>query len=222
MKVSAIIMAAGSGSRFGEKKQFKLLKGIALYLYSLNKFLLCEDINEVILVVPENRLAGIKKDIAKIKKTKKVLVISGGIKRQDSVKNGLLSVSNKSQLVCLHDGARPFVSEKLIKQAIIACSKNDGAIVAHPNFDTLKICEGGYVKKTIDRTNVWMAQTPQVFWKIKLLQSIAISEKKNMEVTDESSMMESLGYKVSVVPGDHCNFKITSREDWERAVNLIA
>ena len=79
MNVSAIIMAAGSGSRFGEKKQFKLLKGIALYFYSLNKFLLCENINEIILVVPESRLVEIKKEIANIKKTKKVYVISGGL-----------------------------------------------------------------------------------------------------------------------------------------------
>jgi len=215
-------MAAGSGSRFGEQKQFKLLKGKALYLYSLNKFLLCEDINEVILVVPESKLSGIKEEIAKIKKTKKILVVRGGFRRQDSVKNGLLHVSNKSQLVCIHDGARPFVTEKLINQAIVSCSKNDGAIVANPNFDTLKICEKGYVKKTMDRNSVWMAQTPQVFWKIKLLNAIAASEKKNMEVTDESSMMESLGYKVSVVLGDYSNFKITSREDWERAENIIA
>ena len=215
-------MAAGSGSRFGEKKQFKLLKGTALYFYSLNKFLFCDNISEIILVVPKSRLVEIKKEVTNIKKTKKVYVISGGLRRQDSVKNGLLSVSTKSQLVCIHDGARPFVSEKLIKQSIIACSKNDGAIVANPNFDTLKICEKGYVKKTMDRNGVWMAQTPQVFWKIKLLNAIAASEKKNMDVTDESSMMESLGYKVSVVPGDYSNFKITSREDWERAVNIIA
>ena len=215
-------MAAGSGSRFGEKKQFKLLKGRALYFYSLNKFLLCENVSEIILVVPKSRLVEIKKEIVNIKKTKKIKVVSGGHRRQDSVKNGLLSVSTKSQLVCIHDGARPFVSEKLIKQSIIACSKNDGAIVANPNFDTLKTCERGYVKKTIDRNNVWMAQTPQVFWKTKLLHAVAISEKKNMEVTDESSMMESLGYKVCVVRGDYNNFKITSREDWERATNKIA
>ena len=214
-------MAAGSGSRFGEKKQFKLLKGIALYFYSLNKFLLCENVSEIILVVPESRLVEIKKEIANIKKTKKVYVISGGCRRQDSVKNGLLSVSAKSQLVCIHDGARPFVSEKLIKKSIIACSRSDGAIVAKPNFDTLKICKKGYVKKTIDRNNVWMAQTPQVFWKTKLLHAITVSEKKNMEVTDESLMMESLGYKISVVRGDHNNFKITCREDWERAVSII-
>ena len=78
------------------------------------------------------------------------------------------------------------------------------------------------MKKTIDRKNVWMAQTPQVFWKTKLLHAIAISEKKNIEVTDESSIMESLGYKVCVVRGDYNNFKITSREDWERAANIIA
>ena len=221
MSVSAIIMAAGSGSRFGGKKQFKLLKGISLYFYSLNKFLLCKDVNEIILVVPESKLAQIKKEIANIKKTKKILVISGGHRRQDSVKNGLLSVSNKSKLVCIHDGARPFVSEKLIKQSIIACSKNDGAIVANPNFDTLKTCKRGYVKQTIGRNNVWMAQTPQVFWKIKLLDAISIFEKKDMKVTDESSMMESLGYKISVVRGDHNNFKITCREDWERAVSII-
>ena len=221
MNVSAIIMAAGSGSRFGEKKQFKLLKGIALYLYSLNKFLLCENVSEIILVVPESRLVEIKKEIANIKKTKKVYVISGGYRRQDSVKNGLLSVNAKSQLVCIHDGARPFVSEKLIKKSIIACSKNDGAIVANPNFDTLKTCERGYVKKTIDRNNVWMAQTPQVFWKTKLLKAIKFSEKNNVKMTDESSMMESLGFKVSVVQGDYNNFKITSHEDWDRAVNTI-
>ncbi len=215
-------MAAGSGSRFGEKKQFKLLGGVALYFYSLNKFLLCKDIKEIIIVVPESRLAGIRKEVANIKKTKKILVISGGCRRQDSVKNGLSSVSENSQLVCIHDGARPFVSEKLIKQTIIACSNNDGAIVANPNFDTLKICEKGYVKKTIDRNNVWMVQTPQVFWRIKLLNAIDFSEEKNMEATDESSMMESLGYKVSVVQGDCNNFKITTRKDWERAAKIIA
>ncbi len=222
MNVSGIIMAAGSGSRFGEKKQFKLLKGMALYFYSLNKFLLCENINEIILVVPKSRVVDVKKEVANIKKTKKILVVSGGDRRQDSVKNGLSFVNNKSQLVCLHDGARPFVSESLIKKSIIACAKNDGAIVANPNFDTLKTCEKGYVKKTISRNNVWMAQTPQVFWKIKLLDAISISERNNMEVTDESSMMESLGYKVSVVEGDYNNFKITSRKDWERAANIIA
>ncbi len=164
----------------------------------------------------------VKNDIKiKPKGKKKILVISGGFRRQDSVKNGVLSSSKKSELVCIHDGARPFVSEKLIYQSINACLNNDGAIAANPNFDTLKTCVSGYVKKTIDRDNVWMAQTPQVFWKTKLLQAIKFSEKNNVKMTDESSMMESLGFKVSVVQGDYNNFKITSHEDWERAENAI-
>ena len=169
MKVSAIILAAGSGSRFGEKKQFKQLKGVELYKYSLYKFLNCSDINEIILAVPENKLVDVKTGIRSVKASKNILVVSGGPSRQESVKNSVSAASQHSDLVCIHDSARPFISEALIKQSINACSSNDGAIVAIPNYDTIKICVSGYVEKTIDRNNVWMAQTPQVFWKTKLL-----------------------------------------------------
>ena len=221
MKVSAIILAAGSGSRFGEKKQFKQLKGIELYKYSFNKFLNCSEINEIVLAVPENRLADVKMEIGSIKASKSILVVSGGPSRQESVKNSVLSTSKNSDLVCIHDGARPFISETLIKQSINACSGNDGAIVAIPNYDTIKICVGGHVERTIDRNDVWMAQTPQVFWKTKLLKAIDFSENNNAKMTDESSMMESLDFQISVVKGNVNNFKITSPEDWERASNLV-
>ena len=221
MNVSAIIMAAGSGSRFGEKKQFKQLKGIELYKYSFNKFLNCSDINEIVLAVPMNRVADMKLEIGAIKASKDISVISGGLSRQESVKNSVSATSQHSDLVCIHDSARPFISEALIKQSINACSSNDGAIVAIPNYDTIKTCVSGYVEKTIDRNNIWMAQTPQVFWKAKLLKAIDFSEKNNAEVTDESSMMESLNFQVFVVEGNANNFKITSPEDWERASNLV-
>ena len=221
MKVSAIILAAGSGNRFGEKKQFKQLKDVELYRYSFNKFLNCSDINEVILAVPEDRLSDVKMEIASVKASKKILVVCGGPSRKESVKNSVLSTSQHADLVCIHDAARPFISENLIKQSISACASNDGAIVAIPNYDTIKVCVGGYVEKTIDRNDVWMAQTPHVFWKSKLLQAIDFSEKNNAEVTDESSMMESLNFQIFVVKGNVNNFKITSPEDWERALNLI-
>ena len=221
MKVSAIILAAGSGSRFGEKKQFKQLKGVELYKYSLNKFLNCSLINEIVLAVPESRLADVKIQIESIKALKNILVVSGGPSRQVSVKNSVSAVSQHSDLVCIHDSARPFISEALIKQSINACLSNDGAIVAIPNYDTIKTCVSGYVEKTIDRNNTWMAQTPQVFWKTKLLKAIDFSEKNNATTTDESSMMESLDFKISVVKGNANNFKITFPEDWERASNLV-
>lgn len=221
LKVSAIILAAGSGSRFGGEKQFKKLKGVELYKYSFNKFLNCSDINEIVLAVPEDRLAYVKMEIESIKSSKNLLVASGGPSRQESVKNSVLATSQHSDLVCIHDGARPFFSEALIKQSINACLSNDGAIVAIPNYDTIKTCVKGYVEKTIDRNDVWMAQTPQVFWKTKLLKAIDFSEKSNAKVTDESSMMESLDFQISVIKGNANNFKITSPEDWERASNLV-
>ena len=221
MKVSAIILAAGSGSRFGGKKQFKQLKGVELYKYSFYKFLNCSDINEIVLAVPKNRLADLKIEIGSIKAPKNVLVVSGGASRQESVKNSVLATSQHSDLVCIHDGARPFISENLIKQSINACYSNDGAIVAIPNYDTIKTCVRGYVDKTIDRNDVWMAQTPQVFWKSKLLEAIDFSEKNNAKMTDESSMMEALNFQISVIKGNANNFKITSPEDWERASNLV-
>ena len=221
MKVSAIILAAGSGSRFGGKKQFKQLKGVELYKYSFYKFLNCSDINEIVLAVPKNRLADLKIEIGSIKAPKNVLVVSGGASRQESVKNSVLATSQYSDLVCIHDGARPFISENLIKQSINACYSNDGAIVAIPNYDTIKTCVRGYVDKTIDRNDVWMAQTPQVFWKSKLLEAIDFSEKNNAKMTDESSMMEALNFQISVIKGNANNFKITSPEDWERASNLV-
>ena len=221
MKVSAIILAAGSGSRFGEKKQFKLLKGIELYKYSFYKFLDCSDINEIVLAVPENRLADVKTEIGSLKVSKNILIVSGGPSRQESVKNSVLSTSQHADLVCIHDSARPFISENLIKESLNACASNDGAIVAIPNYDTIKTCVRGYVEKTIDRNDVWLAQTPQVFWRSKLLQAIDFSERNNVEVTDESSMMEYLDFQISVVKGNANNFKITSPEDWERASNLV-
>jgi len=221
LKVSAIILAAGSGSRFGEKKQFKKLKGLELYKYSLNKFLNCSNINEIVLAVPANSLADMKMKVEAIKSSKNISVVSGGPSRQESVKNSILATCQHSDLVCIHDSARPFVSETLITQSINACLSNDGAIVAIPNYDTIKTCVRGYVQKTIGRNDVWLAQTPQVFWKTKLLKAIDSSEKNNAKTTDESSLMESLNFQISVVKGNANNFKITSPEDWERASNLV-
>ena len=214
-------MAAGSGSRFGEQKQFKQLKGVSLYYYSLRQFLLCNEIHEIILVVPEARINKTQKEITSIKTKKKIIVTGGGKKRQESVKKGVLYTSDITELVCIHDGARPFVSKKLIKKSIDPCSKNDGAIIALPNYDTLKICVEGYIKKTIDRENTWRAQTPQTFRKMKLLDAFAYAEKNELCITDEASIMEALGFRISVVHGHYNNFKITSPMDWERAENII-
>ena len=216
MNISAIITAAGFGHRFGEKKQFKLLNKKPLYQYSLNVFLQSDMIDEIILVVPIENKKVIKQDLRKFSQ-KKIKVISGGTSRIDSVKKGVISSSSNSELVVIHDAARPFVTKNLIKESIIACRKADGSIIALPTVDTVKYSSSNIIEKTINRKHVWLAQTPQAFNKKKLLLAYKNILNHNFNFTDESSIMEKMGFKISIVIGSENNFKVTTHYDWDRA-----
>ena len=221
MKISAIIPSAGSGSRFGEVKQFKDLAGQPLIFHSINLFIRCSIIDEVVVVVQEKYVKPIYHDILSISAGKPIKSIAGGLNRQDSVQNGVLAADSESTLVCIHDAARPFVTEDLIITSVSACEKYDGAIVALPSLDTVKLSEGEKVKETIDRKKVWFAQTPQTFQKSKLIQALNMAKRRNLVATDESTLMEHMGFSIGLVEGHANNFKITTKEDWERAENLI-
>ena len=220
-KISAIIPAAGSGSRFGEVKQFKDLAGQPLIFHSINLFIRCSIIDEVVVVVQEKYVKPLYHDILSISAGKPIKSIAGGLNRQDSVQNGVLATDSENTLVCIHDAARPFVTEDLIITSVSACKKYDGAIVALPSLDTVKLSEGEKVKETIDRKKVWFAQTPQTFQKSKLIQAFNMAKRRNLVATDESTLMEDMGFSIGLVEGHANNFKITTKEDWERAENLI-
>ena len=220
-KISAIIPSAGSGSRFGEVKQFKDLAGQPLIFHSINLFIRCSIIDEVVVVVQEKYVKPIYHDILSISAGKPIKSIAGGLNRQDSVQNGVLAADSESTVVCIHDAARPFVTEDLIITSVSACEKYDGAIVALPSLDTVKLSEGEKVKETIDRKKVWFAQTPQTFQKTKLIQALNMAKRRNLVATDESTLMEHMGFSIGLVEGHANNFKITTKEDWERAENLI-
>ncbi len=216
---TAVITAGGSGQRFGELKQFKKLNGQPLYEYSLKTFIDVSLFGEIILVVPVENQKTIERQVKK-KYRSLVKVIVGGMNRQDSVKNGVMNSSSKTDLVVIHDAARPFITKKLIKDCILACSNSDGAIIALQPFDTIKYSKSNVVEKTIDREKVWMAQTPQAFIKERILE--AYNNKLNeLIMTDESSMMESMGYKIKIVRGSEDNFKITTDDDWKRAEMVL-
>ena len=148
-KISAIIPAAGSGSRFGELKQFKDLAGQPLIFYSINLFIKCPIIDEVVVVVQEKYVKPIYHDILSISAGKPIKSIAGGLNRQDSVQNGVLATDSENTLVCIHDAARPFVTEDLIITSVSTCEKYDGAIVALPSLDTVKLSEGEKIKETL-------------------------------------------------------------------------
>ena len=217
VKVSAIIPAAGSGSRFGEEKQFKILRGRPLWAYTLDPFIKSSLINEIVFIVPETYINTVQSSESfKIaSKKKEIKVISGGPKRTDSVLNGLYSTKKTNGLVCIHDAARPFIRESFITETVNSCKDFDGAVLAIPSVDTIKIVKDEIVNKTIDRAITWMAQTPQTFHRDKLLD--AFKNNINVHATDESTLMELRGYSIKIIPGDAENFKITNKLDWELA-----
>ena len=221
MKVSAIIPAAGSGERFGEEKQFKLFSGRPLLFHTLKLFLQSDYIDEIIVAVPSASVDSTHRDVLSMSAGKPVKVVAGGTRRQDSVKNGIDVSDSHSTLVCIHDAARPFVTEDLIQRSISACEFADGAVVGIPSKDTVKFSENGLVKETLDREKIWLAQTPQCFHKNKLIQALYYAEKENLIGTDESALMEAMGFSIKLVDGESNNFKITTKDDWIRA-ELVA
>ena len=221
MKVSAIIPAAGSGHRFGEAKQFKLLAGRPLLFHSLKPFLDSSIIQEVIVVVPEYQIKSVHSDLLSMSAGKPIKVIAGGASRQDSVKNGVTATVSSATLVCIHDAARPFVSETLINNSITACKTADGGVVALRSTDTVKFSASGIVEETLNREKIWLVQTPQTFRKDKLVQALDHADAKSLTATDESYLMEAMGFSVALVQGDTNNFKITTMDDWKRAEYMI-
>ena len=220
-QVSAIIPAAGTGARFGEPKQFKSLAGLPLLFHCLSPFFLSKTIKEIILIVQSNKIEFTKKGLQALNFEKKVKVVIGGQERQDSVKNGILAPSNSTKLVCIHDAARPFVTENLINKSVSLCKSADGAVIACPSVDTVKLNDNGFIRKTLDRNDIWLAQTPQTFKKEKLIKAINNADNIGLIATDESVMMEEMGYSIKLVKGDENNFKITTMHDWIRAESLL-
>ncbi len=221
VKVSAIIPAAGSGSRFGEEKQFKILNGRPLWAYTLDPFIKSSLINEILFIVPETYINTVQSSESFIiaSKKKEIKVIPGGPKRTDSVLNGLYSTKKTNGLVCIHDAARPFIRQSFITETVNSCKDFDGAVLAIPSVDTVKVVKDEIINKTIDRTIIWMAQTPQTFHRDKLLD--AFKNNIKVHVTDESVLMELSGYSIKIINGDAENFKITNKLDWELAKIIV-
>ena len=133
-----------------------------------------------------------------------------------------MSVSSSSaNLICIHDAARPFVTENMIANSISACENYDGAVVALPSRDTVKLSNNGLVKETLDRRFIWLAQTPQTFNKDKLVAALDNADQNDIIATDEAALMEAMGFSIALVEGHPTNFKITTRDDWERAEQYL-
>jgi len=212
--ISAIIPAAGQGKRFGKKKQLILINNRPLLFYTLIPFIKCGLINEIIIALPPEDIDFVNKYLIELNYEKKINLIEGGQERQYSVLNAISQTNKNNDIICIHDAVRPFISLEILEKTIESCILNGAAIVAVPSVDTLKKIKNSYVAKTVSRETIWKAQTPQIFKRSILERSLSVAIKSNMNETDESSIVEKAGYKVSIVEGSPLNIKITSEEDW--------
>lgn len=212
---AVIIPAAGSGSRMNldHPKQFHILAGAPLLIHTLRAFMANPHVKQFVVVVPEDRLDETWALLADYQIDRTNLVVTaGGQRRQDSVKAGLMLLDDSIDIVLVHDGARPLVNQDLISRCYHAAREHGAAIAAVPVKDTLKKVNSDlYITETIDRRELWQAQTPQAAQR-HLLQK-AYLESDGLDVTDESSLLEKAGIPVLLVVGSETNLKITRPED---------
>lgn len=217
MIAAALIPAAGRGQRMGLdiEKQFMKLAGKPLLAHTLARFEATVGIEQIVVIVPPGRETFCERAVVETEGLRKVThIVAGAETRQRSVMAGFRCLGEDVDVVVIHDGARPFVSPSLIQRSIEQAFQRGSAIVAIPVSDTLKrISADGDVVGTVDREQLWRAQTPQAFRRSLLQRALLHAERHHIEGTDEASLVESLPHAVHILPGSIWNVKVTTPDD---------
>ncbi len=210
MTAAAIIVAAGSGQRFGDAgKSFAQVAGKPMAWWSLAAATAATSVDELVLVCGEHSLPAASALVADFPMAKPVRIVFGGKRRQDSALSGVRATSDAVSVVSIHDAARPLVSSALFDAVLAAAREYGAAIAAVPVSDTIKRVSDGRVLETIPRDDLVAVQTPQAFDKRQLLAAFQHAEQSGADVTDEASLIEQMGGTVVVVPGSVTNIKVT-------------
>jgi len=213
----AIIVAGGSGKRMlhDRPKQYVPLAGIPILARTLTAFEKVPSVGRIIIVVPQDDIQYVKDEIVdryRIGKARQIQ--AGGRTRQDSVKAGLEMIGDGDDIILIHDGARPFVTQELIERSIGEAARNGAAVPVVPSADTVKmIAEDGSVQHTIDREILRLVQTPQAFRRQIVLDAFENAYREGFYGTDDASLVERMGMPVTTIPGLPYNIKITTPED---------
>lgn len=218
MRVTALIPAAGMGKRMGAgiNKQYLLLAGKPILAHTLAVFESAPFVDDVYLIIPEDEISFCQENVVERYGFGKVRrIVAGGSERQHSVLNGLRAVeqAGPDDPVIIHDGVRPFIPLSVIEQSVETARTQDGALVAVPVKDTVKVVREGVVVETPPRETLWLAQTPQTFRYGIIREAYEQAEADGWLGTDDASLLERLGKSVRIVPGVYGNFKITTPED---------
>lgn len=228
VSVKVIVPAAGSGKRIrgSMPKQYISLAGLPLLVHTLLKFQRSVLVEEVILVVRKDEVEWVKdKIVTKNNLTKVTKVIEGGAERQDSVARGLREIDDTiegNDIVVVHDGARPFVSQNKINACIYEANKTGACVLGLRITETLKrVDEDGFLRTTIPYKDLWIAQTPQAFKLSVIKQAHALAKKEGFYGTDEAALVERLPHDIRVIHGSFWNLKITYPEDFQLAEQIL-
>lgn len=221
--VSAIVLAGGRGKRMGsvQSKQYIDLNGKPILYYTLNHFINNKNIDKVILVIPEDELEFCRNEVLDKYNLKIDSIAFGGKERQDSVYNGLKKADG-SDIVLIHDGARPFVSERIIEEGIKYARMYGAAAPGVMPKDTIKVKnQESFSLETPDRNNLVAVQTPQVFDYNIIFGCHKKVKEKHLDVTDDTMVVELFGNDVYLYEGEYTNIKITTPEDLILAHYLV-
>jgi 2-C-methyl-D-erythritol 4-phosphate cytidylyltransferase len=210
VKTTAIIVAAGTGSRFRSEtpKQFLEIDGKPIVVHAIERFAAAPSIGAIVVVVTSENIPR----LGAVHVAKPLRVVTGGATRAESVSSGLVAVEDDVEFVAVHDGARPFVSVDEIEQVIERARVVGAACLVAPVTDTIKTVRGEEISGTLDRGQLRRAMTPQVF-RIEVLRRAFESAELTDAVTDECYLVERLGHPIAFVEGNARNIKVTHPED---------
>jgi 2-C-methyl-D-erythritol 4-phosphate cytidylyltransferase len=219
---AAVVLAAGGSIRMGSDKILARLEELPVLARTLRPFQNCECISEIVVVTSAEKLLEVTElcreyNIGKVSK-----VVAGGKTRAESALTGVSEVSSRAELIAVHDGARPLVTEDLIRRTVEAASKKLAAVPAIRSTDTLKTAgEDGAIVGTVDRESTWRIQTPQVFKADLIKGALTKAMKQGLPLTDDSSAMDLLGVTTYIVEGDEENIKLTRPLDLLLAAAIL-
>jgi len=216
MTTIALIVAGGSGERFGGDipKQYQLLAGRPVMSWTIGRFEAAETIDQIVLVVGEDYLLHVNNTVVDPYDFRKVVkIVPGGDSRTESVAKGLASLSASTSHVAIHDAVRPLVKPKDIDAVVREAQQHRAAILGRPVAETVKRAREGMILATVDRTNLFIAETPQAFQFDLISEAHRKGAASGTNVTDDASLVEALGFMVRLVPSTGPNPKLTTGTD---------
>lgn len=216
MKAAVIVPAAGRGLRMGESvnKQYIPLQNKPVLAHALTACIASQCFSDIIVVVTPGEEEIFRRDVLlRWFAQSPITVVTGGKERQDSVYNGLQYLPRDTDLVCIHDGARPMTRPTLFSRCLSGAETHGAAIAAVAVKDTIKIAEDGFVVETPRRDTLWAVQTPQAFRLGILMDAHQRAKQEGFYSTDDAALLEHYGYPICVIEGDYENIKVTTPED---------